>query len=265
MHISLAPEVLFKLGFISVTNSLLSAFVIFAVLVAVLFIFSLSVKAFKASKTQHLLEYIVFGLIVMLEGIVHTESVKIISFLITFLFFILFSNLFGLLPFIHSLGFIKTEGVFTSVQNCIKSKDCYFTQSFQVSKAQDFKPLFRAPSSDISFTLALALISVMATNILGFKFLGLAYLKKYINFSSFMAFVVGLMELISEFGKIISFSFRLFGNIFAGEVLLLVITSITFGLATLPFFALEVFVSLVQAFVFFVLTCVFISLAIEKH
>jgi F-type H+-transporting ATPase subunit a len=87
------------------------------------------------------------------------------------------------------------------------------------------------------------------------------YAKKYINFSSPINGFVGILEIVSEIGKIVSFSFRLFGNVFAGEILLLVITSISFGVATLPFLGLELFVGFIQALVFLMLTTVFIGLA----
>lgn len=265
MHISLAPETLFSIWKIQVTNSLLSSFIISFLLILIICSIALSLRVFRVSRFQIFLELAIGSLLSISNEILHTKSLKITSFLFTCFLFILASNIFGLLPIIHSIGFIETEENKTSLNSCIKNKDCYLTTDQKILTSHEFKPLFRAPTSDVSFTLALAIISVLATNILGFKSLGFSYLRKYLDFSSPMGFIVGLMELLSETGKIVSFSFRLFGNIFAGEVLLIVITGITYGLATLPFFALEVFVSLIQAFVFFVLTCVFISLAIEKH
>jgi F-type H+-transporting ATPase subunit a len=100
---------------------------------------------------------------------------------------------------------------------------------------------------------------------LGFKFLKFSYSKRYFNFSNPIDFIVGIIEFLSEISKILSFSFRLFGNIFAGEMLLVVITSLTIGIATLPFYALELFVGVIQAFVFFMLTAVFISVATAEH
>jgi len=159
----------------------------------------------------------------------------------------------------------ETEVPKLTVKDCIANRNCYLMLDGSIQVYEKAFPFFRAPTSDVSATIALALISVIVTNILGFNFNGFKYIKKYFNFSSFIDFVVGLLELISEIGKIFSFTFRLFGNIFAGEVLLLVITSLSFGIATLPFMGLEVFVGFIQGFVFFMLTTVFIGLSISHE
>jgi F-type H+-transporting ATPase subunit a len=91
------------------------------------------------------------------------------------------------------------------------------------------------------------------------------YFKKFFDFSNPLNTFIGLVELLSEVSKLLSFSFRLFGNIFAGEMLLVVITGITYGIMTLPFLGLELFVGVIQAFVFFMLTTVFISVATTKQ
>ncbi|MBF0442807.1 MAG: F0F1 ATP synthase subunit A [Oligoflexales bacterium] len=91
------------------------------------------------------------------------------------------------------------------------------------------------------------------------------FLKKYFDISNPINFFVSILETVSELGKVISFTFRLFGNIFAGEVLLIVISGISMGIATLPFYGLEIFIGFIQAFVFLMLTTVFINLAINTH
>ncbi len=136
----------------------------------------------------------------------------------------------------------------------------------------DFRPLVRVSSTDLNFTLALALVSVVMTQVIGFRAQGLHYLEKFFNFRALFAkpgmgildFVVGLLELISEFSKILSFSFRLFGNIFAGSVLLFVMGALAPFI--LPaFYGLELFVGLIQAFVFGMLTMVFMAQATHSH
>ena len=99
--------------------------------------------------------------------------------------------------------------------------------------------------------------------IAGFSNLGLSYLKKFFNITNPINFVVGLLELVSEISRIISFAFRLFGNIFAGEVLLTVIAFLMPVLAPIPFLGLEIFVGFIQALVFSMLTAVFLQLAIS--
>lgn len=149
--------------------------------------------------------------------------------------------------------------------SCLKERNCILGSDGKINKIEHFIPVFRAPTADLSVTMSLALISVLVTNILGIHYLGVGFLKKYINFSGAIDFFVGILELVSEIGKIVSFSFRLFGNIFAGEVLLIVINFIGYGIVTLPFIGLEFFIGIIQALVFYMLTIVFISLAAEKH
>ena len=219
------------------------------------------------------------------------EGAKLFGFLITFFIFILFSNWFGLLPITTSLSFQPEvahaseeeesheiilveegheEGAVEeehseeefSFMACLKTQHCYITTG-GVKEFHDAVHVLRAPTSDISMAIAFALVSVIATNYLGFSRLGKKYLKKYIDFSNPINAFVGLLEIVSEIGKLISFSFRLFGNVFAGEILLVIITAITFGIATFPFYILEVFVGVIQALVFFMLSSVFIGLALN--
>jgi F-type H+-transporting ATPase subunit a len=118
----------------------------------------------------------------------------------------------------------------------------------------------------LSTTLALALISVVATQYLSVKALGAGgYISKFINIRNPINAFVGILELISEFAKLLSFSFRLFGNIFAGEVLLLVISFLVPIILPIPFLGLEIFVGFIQALVFTMLTTIFIVVATEKH
>ncbi len=126
-------------------------------------------------------------------------------------------------------------------------------------------PWLRTATTDLNVPLSMALVTMVYVQISGVRALGLAYFKRFINFNSFMDFMVGILEIISEFAKIISFSFRLFGNLFAGTVLLFVMPYLVPLLVPLPFFALEVFVGLIQAFVFAALALVFLSIAVISH
>lgn len=136
-------------------------------------------------------------------------------------------------------------------------------------------PFVRGASTDINFTLALALISVFSAQYFGVQALGVAYFYKFINLPALgnagknpmglMDFGVGILELISEISKIISFSFRLLGNLFAGLVLFVVIPFLVATLLPVAIYGLEMFVGIIQAFVFFMLTLVFARLAMEGH
>lgn len=120
----------------------------------------------------------------------------------------------------------------------------------------------RSPSSDLNFTLAIAISAVISIQVFGIAGIGfIKYAKRFINFSSPINFFVGILEIISEVAKIISFSFRLFGNIFAGEVLLIVVYFLVPYILPLPFMFLEIFVGFIQALVFAMLTLVFLKIA----
>jgi len=125
--------------------------------------------------------------------------------------------------------------------------------------------LFRPGTADLNMTLALAILSIVAVQFWGVKFLNMSYFKKFFNFSSPINFFVGILELISEFSKIISFAFRLFGNIFAGEVLIVVLTFLTLIIIPVPFYGLEIFVGFIQALVFAMLSLVLFNMATHKH
>ncbi len=134
-------------------------------------------------------------------------------------------------------------------------------------------PFMRPVSTDLNFTFALAVVAVVMIQVIGFRSQGISYLWKFWNvggmFSKpifgFIDFGVGLLELISEFSKILSFAFRLFGNMFAGAVLLFVIGSLVPVFAQALFYLLEFFVGLIQAIVFGMLTMVFMSQATQGH
>lgn len=128
-----------------------------------------------------------------------------------------------------------------------------------------FVPYFRAGTADLNTTIALALISMVMVQVVGFKFLGFHYIKKFLDFSNPIAFFVGILEFVSDISKIISFAFRLFGNIFAGEVLLAVISFLVPVVVPMPFYGLEIFVGLVQALVFAMLSLVFFNIATIGH
>lgn len=125
-------------------------------------------------------------------------------------------------------------------------------------------PLFRGTFSDINNTLAMGIIAFFCIEFWGFQALGIGYLKKFFNLNGINSFV-GILELLSEFIRIISFAFRLFGNIFAGEVLILMLTFLMPFLFVDVIYMLELFVGFIQASVFALLTLVFAGMATESH
>lgn len=245
-HISIKAESLFHIGSFNITNSLLTS-----IIVTVLFIALATYYAGQlAKKNKSLFFYAIQGLLKAVHGLFESvlkDKLKyFFSLLGAFFFFVLLNNWFGLLPGIGSL----TVGVVHDGEKVMA-------------------PLFRGGTADLNTTLALALISVILTQIYGFKFLGpKAQIGKYINFKSPIDFFVGIFEILSEFSRILSFSFRLFGNVLAGEVLLVILAFLLPSLLSFigsPMYLMEVFVGFIQALVFSMLTAVFISMAVEHH
>ncbi|MCP4142284.1 MAG: F0F1 ATP synthase subunit A [Chloroflexi bacterium] len=134
-------------------------------------------------------------------------------------------------------------------------------------------PFFRPVSTDLNFTFALAIVAVVMVQVIGFKALGWGYLTKFFNVKHFFSkpifgfidFGVGLLELVSELSKVLSFAFRLFGNLFAGAVLLFVMGSLVPFFVPAMFYMLELFVGMIQAIVFGMLTMTFMAQATQSH
>jgi F-type H+-transporting ATPase subunit a len=136
-------------------------------------------------------------------------------------------------------------------------------------------PFLRGISVDLNFTVSLAIIAVVMIQVVGFRAQGLGYLSKFFNtrrmftvpFFGAMDFLVGLLELISEISKILSFAFRLFGNMFAGIVLVAIVAGLLGRFSILPAMVMmfELFVGIIQAFVFGMLTMVFMAQATQGH
>lgn len=137
------------------------------------------------------------------------------------------------------------------------------------AEEKHYIPLLRGGTADLNTTLALALVSVFVTQLYGFKFLGpKAHLAKYFDFRDPIMIMLGPLELIQEVARIVSFAFRLYGNIFAGEVLLTIIPfllPVFLSFFVTPIFFMEIFVGVVQALVFVMLSSVFINMATSHH
>jgi F-type H+-transporting ATPase subunit a len=140
----------------------------------------------------------------------------------------------------------------------------------EAEHATHFVPLFRAPSADLNLTFALGLSTMFMVQVWGVRALGGSYFRKFFNasgkgFMKGISVFVGILELISEIARIISFSFRLYGNIFAGEIVLATMAFLAAFLIPLPFYVLEVLVGAVQALVFAMLALVFFSMSTIGH
>lgn len=245
MNISLAAEPIFHIGSFPITNTLLTSWIAIALLLIGGFV--LRQRMAKVPKGfQNLMEVLFEGMLSVMDSITGSrEQTKMFFPLIATLFlFILLANWLGILPGFGTIG----------VREMHEGKNIIV-------------PFLRSTNSDLNMTLGMAIISVLAIQIFGIMLIGVAkYSKRFFNFKNPIMTFVGLIELVSEVAKLLSFSFRLFGNVFAGEVLLVVISSLVPYVVPLPFYFLELFVGFIQAMVFAMLTLVFLKVAtVEAH
>ncbi len=237
---SLKPEVIFSGNGIAVTNTLVTTLLTDLVLLILVIIISKNIKRIPGV-LQNIAEMAVDYFYTLTSQISGKNVNKIFPWVISFFIFIFFSNILGLLPGFGTIGFFKGE------------------------RGKEFIPLLRAATSDFNTTFALAVISLVATHVIAIKTIGIKdYLSRFFSFNPIYLFV-GALELVSEVTKLFSLSFRLFGNIFAGEIVLSTISSLFAFIAPIPFMLLEVIVALVQALVFAMLTMVFMSILATPH
>ena len=241
-HISLAAEEVAKLGPISITNSMVLGGA--GILATILLLVYVANKLKKGERNflVGLVQWAFEGFYAQAEDIIGDKKTarRIFPLAITMFFVIVVTYWLSVIP---GVGAITFGGV----------------------------PLFRALPADLNFTFALAIITIVASQIYAVRKHGFfgnigRYVKNPIK-DPIGAFE-GILEFVGEFSRLVALSFRLFGNAFAGEVLLLLIALLTsyFAFAVLPFFmAFELFIGFIQAYVFFVLTLIFTSLALQTH
>lgn len=236
-EIVLKPEILGYIGWLPLTNTLIVSWI--TILLLSIFAILTSKKITQVpSGLQSFFEPIIETGFQTVEDLAGSKKAYVFfPFIMTFFLYIITANWLGLMPGFGTILF-------------------------------DHKPLLRSINSDLNMTLALALTSAFFTHFFAIRYLGfLGYLKKWFTLNPIFLFV-GILELVGEVTKIVSLSFRLFGNIFAGEVVLMTVSTIaswTAFLIPLPFYFLEIIVGFVQAAVFMMLTLVFMVLLSEKH
>ncbi len=234
-EIILAPEVLGHIGTFPITNTILVSWIVILILTLLSILATRKLRAVPTG-LQNFFELIIEGGFSMVQDLSGNKAKVFFPVVMTFFIYIILANWIGLLP---GMGTISYKG----------------------------EPLFRSLNSDLNMTLGLAILSAFITHMFSIKYLGLwGYLKRWFSLEMFPVFLfVGLLEVVSEFTKIVSLSFRLFGNIFAGEVVLATIAGIFAFVLPLPFYFLEIVVGFVQAAVFMMLTLVFMVVLSEKH
>jgi len=240
LHISLAAEEIFRLGPLVVTNTMAASLVGSLIIFTLLYAAGRSVRIRPGGRLTQGVEAMSEVILGLIEQVTQNraKAERFFPLLMTLFAFILVNNWLGLMPGVGSITIQNSHGIV---------------------------PLFRGATADLNTTIGLAIISVIMTQVYAVRELGLLrHAKKYFSFNPILLFV-GLLELVSDVSKLLSFSFRLFGNIFAGEVLLVVIAALAPALAPLPFLMLELFVGLIQALVFTMLTLVFLEIATTNH
>jgi F-type H+-transporting ATPase subunit a len=241
ISVKLSPYIVGEIGGMPITATLLTSWLAMVLLVFGAWLLRKRLQAVPG-KVQSLVEVVIGGAYEYVADTLESRQLakKYFPVLMTIFLFLLVMNWLGLVPGVTSIG--------------------YFADGKLI-------PFFYPPATDLNIALAFALVAMFVIEFAGIAALGAwKYGSKFINFSSPLAFVVGIIELISELGRLISFSFRLFGNIFAGKTLLTVAIFFVPFVLPIPILAYEVFVGFIQAGVFAFLTLIFIKLAVaEPH
>ena len=241
IHVALKPYIVGELYGVPITATLITTWLAMAVLIIGAFFWTRRPQLIP-KPAQSMAELMVGGVYDYMSDVLESRklALKYFPVVMTIFIFVLALNWIGLLPGVTAIGL---------------NQDGYFT------------PLLYPAATDLNITIAFAIIAFLTIEMAGVVALGLwKYGGKVIYFSSPLAFVFGLIELISELARLISFSFRLFGNIFAGKTLLVVIIFFVPYIVPVPLYAFEVFVGFIQAFIFAILTLFFIKIAIaEPH
>lgn len=284
--VSLAAEPVFHIGSFTITNSLLTGWIIMILLILLALLATRRMpknldqaanQELVPSGLQNFMEMVIEALYNMAKSIAGSWTPKFFPIVATIFIFVITSNWLGLLPGFGSIGilehphaageagYVANGAILTGVEAA--------PPEGEHAEGYIVVPFFRPPSTDLNFTIGLGLLTVFLAQYFGVKALGPGYFKKFFDLSGFkksafdgiVGVFVSILELISEIARILSFGFRLFGNIFAGEVLLGVMAFLIPYIASLPFYGLELFVGFIQAAVFMMLALVFFVMATVGH
>jgi F-type H+-transporting ATPase subunit a len=287
--ISLRGDPLFTIGPLTVTNTLLSAYCV-TIILGILAYIATRKASLVPSGFYNFVEAITEWMLNVCEDIAGKENGRRFFPVVATIFLLVIScNYFGLLPINNTFGIAhslpgpeheekagvtahKVGGIWW-----VTSGSKFVAEDKEAPPADDthatiqFRPFFRSANSDANSPLAIAIWSAIFVEFWGLSTLGYKYLGKFFSFPPFtkganpINIFVGILELLSEFIRIISFTFRLFGNIFAGDVVILFISFLAPLIVPTVFFGLETFVGFIQAAVFALLTLVFAISAVEHH
>ncbi len=259
--VTLFAEPIFHLGSLTITNALLTSWVVVIVIVILSLILRSKTKEVPG-KMQSVFEMMVEGALGMCDQVTNDRalSVRIFPIAISVFFFILLNNWLGILP-LGGFGIIEKS-----------------------AEGLSFVPYLRGGTADINTTLALSVMAVLGANLFGVFSIGIwKTFNKYVNLKALggiftkirheptiilvapITFFVGLIEIVGEFAKVASLSFRLFGNVFAGEVLLVSMAALVAYVVPIPFLFLELLVGFIQALIFSILLVVYFTISASDH
>ena len=272
VHVSVKAEEIFNILGLPITNSMILSWIVMGLFILLGLYYSTNMKKRKKPAFFYLLHSLFLTIYNLIKSVLHEKIIIFFPLLGAYFFYILMNNWTGMLPTVGSL-LIKpvitnevhiesSTPVETSVDEGVTSAKATSTEG-EHSKI----PLLRANTADLNTTFALALVTVFMIQYYGFKYNGTGYLKKFFNFSTPIMFFVGILELISELARILSFSFRLFGNVLAGEILITIVAFLLPPITSfimVPFFTLEIMAGAIQALVFTMLSTVLIGMATTK-
>ena len=237
IHVAISAEKLGEFFGIPITNTLITSWVVIAILVAVAFLVRGRLKMIPG-KFQTLMETMVGFVYDYVTETLESRDMarKFFPLLMTIFLFIFVGNMLHFIPGIGSLQY-------------------------------NHEPLLRAPNTDLTVPLVLAIVSFFVIEVTGILAIGFwKYSSKFIQnpFRNPIGFAVGLIELIGELVRVVSLSFRLFGNILAGEIIIAVAIFFAPYLLPVPLMMFEIFIGFLQAAIFALLTLFFIKLAIME-
>ncbi|MBU4315343.1 F0F1 ATP synthase subunit A [Patescibacteria group bacterium] len=257
--IPLAAEPIFEIGNFTITNSMLNAYIAVAFFCLVAIVVTMR-KSIIPKGIYNFIEMLIEFAISEIDKVTNDKikTKKFLPLVATIFFFVLFSNWLGQLPGTGSIGIYEL-----------------------LHGELELVPLLRPATSDLNLTLGIAMIAIFTTHLAGMRQLGIFnHISKFLNFKgifkslkkgpmaiivAIVEFFIGLIEIIGEFAKTLSLSLRLFGNIFAGEVLMTVMLGLFSYVLPIPFMFLEILVGIIQATVFAMLTLAFLVVATMGH
>lgn len=291
-HVSLAGEAIFSAGPAWLTNSLITTLIVDIIIIALALAATTRMQLIPTG-WQNFVEYMIEGLYGIAESVAGANARKFFPWVMTIFIFVIVSNYSGLIPGVGSIGFyhpykgsgehalnaevatVEADGGMKLAMadgslSLIRPVADVAAPAAAAEGDKKFIPLFRAPSADLNVTFALALITMVMVQVWGVRELGASYFRKFWNIQGegFMKGIwgfVSILEIVAEFSRILAFGFRLFGNIFAGEIMLATMAFLITFFVPMPFYAFEVFVGFVQAFVFMMLALVFFNMATISH